>query len=155
MLWPAMQPPDSPAARECLLFVYGSLRSGQREHALLAGATLVGPAQTRPAFYLVDLGQYAAMVPGGTTSVVGELYRADVGLRSKLDVAREVPVLFRRERVQLEGETWAEAYVMTADQVRGRRRLAHGDWAQRFSPGVSARVTSPLVDWAKNRFPKR
>lgn len=150
-----MQRPDDPAARECLLFVYGSLRSGQRDHALLAGALCVGPARTRPEFYLVDLGQYAAAVPGGATAVVGEVYRVDVALRSKLDVAREVPVLFRRERIQLEDGSVAECYLMTADQIRGRRRLAHGDWSQRFTAGVSPRVSSPLAEWAKNRFPKR
>ena len=71
-------PPETP---ECRLFVYGTLRQGEAQHALLAGASLLGVSSTRPAFHLIDVGPYAALVRGGTTAVSGELY--SVGLQTR------------------------------------------------------------------------
>jgi len=45
----------------------------------------------------------------------------------------------------------AHTYLMTADQVRGKRRLAHGDWRKRFAPPVTRRAGGAFVDWARNR----
>lgn len=116
------------------LFVYGLLLEGEREHALLAGSKLLGPVRTQPAFYLVDLGVYPALVPGGQVSVVGELYLVSKATRFELDVKRQCPILFQRTIVTLEDGSEAEAYTMREEQVRGKRRLKLGDWRGRFSP---------------------
>jgi len=121
-------------AENLRLFVYGTLLSGEREHALLEGAELIGAVRTAPSYTLVDLGPYAALVERGTVSVTGELYRIDRKMRFRLDVKREVPVLFQRIFVALEDGTRAETYAMKDEQVRGKRRLADGDWRQRFAP---------------------
>lgn len=128
------------------LFVYGTEMSGEREHSLLEGAELIGEVRTTPAYTLVDLGPYAALLGRGTASVAGELYRIDRKLRFRLDVKREVPVLFHRITVTLSDGTHAEAYAMKDEQVRGKRRLAHGDWRQRFAPRPHADIPRPPRD---------
>jgi gamma-glutamylcyclotransferase (GGCT)/AIG2-like uncharacterized protein YtfP len=137
------------------LFVYGTLLEGQPGHGLLDGAEFVGAASTEPAFELIDLGAYAALVPGGSTSVSGELYSLDREGLARIDRERQVPLLFERARIRLADGSDAEAYVMPADKVRGRRRLRHGDWRKRFAPTVPRPAPSPFVAWARGRFTKK
>jgi gamma-glutamylaminecyclotransferase len=139
-------------AAPCALFVYGTLLEGERDHALLGAAPRLGTACTEPAFELVDLGAFAAMVPGGTVSVAGELYAIDLKTLAGIDVKRQVPILFRRVAIRLVDGGQAQAYVMTADQVRGRRRLHDGNWRTRFTSSVPRPIESPIARWARNRF---
>ena len=141
-------------SKPCRLFIYGTLLPGERDHALLAAAELIGQATTQPRFQLVDLGVYAALIPDGKVAVHGELYAASLETRRALDIARQVPILFQRATIQLADGSDAEAYVMAPDPVRGKRRLAHGDWRRRFQPAVPHRAGGPLVAWAKARFDK-
>ncbi len=139
-------------ARRCRLFVYGSLLEGHPGHALLEHAERVGVAQTEPEYELVDLGAYAGLVPLGSTAVKGELYIVDLETRARIDRERQVPILFERSLVRLAGGDEAESYVMSADKVRGRRRLRHGDWRRRFEPLSPRPAPSPFVTWARGRF---
>ena len=116
------------------LFVYGMFLPGERGKELLSGSPLVGPATTRASYTLMDLGVYPALIAGGSTSVTGELYLVSRATRYQLDVKSECPVLFQRTLVDLTDGSQAEAYVMREDQVRGRRRVQHGDWRGRFAP---------------------
>ena len=133
------------------LFVYGSLLEGEPEHELVAGGERVGTAKTEAGFYLVDLGTYAALVPGGSVAVAGELYSLDRKTLAAIDLRHEVPVLFRRVRVQLEDGSLAETHVMTGDQVQGKRRIDSGEWRKRFA-GAPRPIESPFARWAKGRF---
>ena len=93
------------------------------------------------------------MVAGGSTSVAGELYAVDQPTLLAIDVARQVPVLFKRVRIRLADGSEAESYVMDADQVRGRRKLHHGDWRKRFTGHVQP-FASPFAKWARDRSSK-
>lgn len=146
--------PSMAEAVRCLLFVYGTLRQGEIQHGLLAGARFLRMASTPPVFYLVEVAPYAALVRGGATSVTGELYEADLATRRALDVERQVPVLFTRETIELADGTSADAYLLTSEQVRGRRRLAHGDWKKRFTRGISPHAGGAWVAWARGRWSK-
>jgi gamma-glutamylcyclotransferase (GGCT)/AIG2-like uncharacterized protein YtfP len=140
--------------RPCRLFIYGTLLPGERDHALLGAAELLGSAVTEPVFQLVDLGAYAALVPDGKVAVRGQLYATSLETRRQIDVQRQVPILFQRIRVALVGGLKVEAYAMTADQTRGKRRLASGDWLKRFAPALPRTAEGPFVKWAKARHPK-
>jgi gamma-glutamylcyclotransferase (GGCT)/AIG2-like uncharacterized protein YtfP len=145
---PPVAPTDADRVR---LFVYGLLLEGEREHAQLAGSTLLGPIRSKPEFYLVDLGVYPALVPGGQVSVVGELYLVSKATRFELDVKRQCPVLFQRIRIGLEDGSEAETYAMREEQVRGKRRLKLGDWRGRLSPPPRSLSRSEFIQNLRRR----
>jgi gamma-glutamylcyclotransferase (GGCT)/AIG2-like uncharacterized protein YtfP len=140
------------ARADIRLFAYGSLMKGEPNHALVSGAEFAGVATTAPAYKLVDLGPYPALVAGGALAVEGEVYVIDPKQRFAIDVKHEVPVLFQRVMIALDDGTSAETYVMREDQVRGRRRLFHGDWRKRFAPRPRADHSGAFVRAAKARF---
>lgn len=142
----------APRERHFFLFVYGTLLSGEPRHDLLHRTRSLGAATTVPSFNLVDLGPYPALVAGGARAVVGELYEVPVEELAAIDIYEEHPVLFKRTTIELSDGRAAQAYLLDADQVRGRKRIHSGDWRARFrpAPAPSAR-DSAFVRWAKSR----
>jgi gamma-glutamylcyclotransferase (GGCT)/AIG2-like uncharacterized protein YtfP len=132
------------------LFVYDTILAGEPDHALLRGAELVAITKTEAAFHLVDLGAYGALVPDGNVAVLGELYLVDRATCIAIDVRREVPILFQRCTLRLDDGSVVESHVLSPDQVRGRRRIASGDWRKRFTSPVTP-LTHAWSDWARTR----
>jgi gamma-glutamylaminecyclotransferase len=114
-----------------LLFVYGSLLQGQSNHFWMRGARYLGAASTEPCFDLLDLGPFPALVADGATAVHGELYEVDAGLLARLDVFEDVPEMYRRDLVRLQGLAPAQAYLLQPQHVPGRPRVPSGDWRKR------------------------
>ena len=141
-----MPAPDDPR----LLFVYGSLLAGEPDHGLLAEAEPLGQALTPPAYHLVELQSYPALVPGGRLQVAGEVYRISRDMLLRIDVHKEVPRLFDRVSIELADGRCVQTYTMRLDQVPGRRRLRSGDWRQRFSSSRRP-APGPFVKWARGR----
>jgi gamma-glutamylcyclotransferase (GGCT)/AIG2-like uncharacterized protein YtfP len=94
-----------------LLFVYGTLKRGERNHRLLAGQRFVGPAVTAPGFRLFDLGPYPGMVRAAGGVVRGELFDVSEPCLVELDEFEGVPTLFDRAVVELSDGTAAAAYL--------------------------------------------
>jgi gamma-glutamylcyclotransferase (GGCT)/AIG2-like uncharacterized protein YtfP len=136
------------------LFVYDSLLAGEPEHSALGGAEPLGEADTEPGYRLVELGARGALLRDGTGVVRGELYLVDRKTLAALDVRREVPILFQRARIRLSDGSPAETYLMHPDQVRGKRRLPHGRWRERFAPRAPRAAPGPFVTWSRGRFRK-
>ncbi len=143
-------PSSENSPREYLLFVYGDMMHGEPDHPRLAqhGARLVGPATTEPAFDLVDLGARPALVPGGTSTVKGEVYALGAALLASVDVHEGHPLRYRRGAIRLEDGRVVEAYQIGPDQARGRRRIRSGDWRTRLAP-PSRGEDRPWSRWAK------
>lgn len=70
-----------------LLFVYGTLKRGGENHALLAAQQFLGAARTVPGFTLYALGNYPSLItlPGDQAGVEGELWRVDPVCLARLD----------------------------------------------------------------------
>ena len=113
-----------------VVFVYGSLLSGERNHGRMAGARLLGPARTLLRYALYHLGDYPGMTEGAQ-AIEGELYDVDARLLAALDAFEGHPNYFRRRPVALEGGGWAEGYLLTRAQVAGRPSVPSGSWRAR------------------------
>lgn len=88
-----------------LIFVYGTLKCGCRNHAYLGGQAFVGEARTMPGFRLFDLGEYPGMVPDPTDreGVIGEVWSVDPACLARLDVLEGIAEnLYERKFVALQ-----------------------------------------------------
>ena len=110
------------------VFVYGTLRSGEPNHYLLDDRALVGSVCTEPAFELVSLGAFPAMVAGGTTAVVGEVYEVDAVTLAALDRLEGHPSFYERRPIVLDDGDEVLAYLLSPEQAQGRPRIPTGDW---------------------------
>lgn len=69
-----------------LVAVYGSLRKSMSNHYLLMGCELIGTFSSDPTYTMYSVGVgYPALVEGGCTSIVMEVYRVDQETQHKLD----------------------------------------------------------------------
>lgn len=91
------------------LFVYGSLRRGERHHDELSGAEFLGASVTTPSYRVVECGGYPALVPG-TAAIRGELYAVPSSLVTALDAFEGAH--YRRCAVRLADGSDAEAYFL-------------------------------------------
>ena len=117
------------------IFVYGTLRRGERAHARLAGAPFLGEARTQAGYALIDLGAYPGLVRAVSGQVVGEIYEIDASRLVELDAYEGHPALFRRVELELDGSDGgrparAEGYLYMGDPEDGIR-LEGGDWRGR------------------------
>lgn len=115
------------------LFVYGTLRRGERAHALLGAARFLGQAWTEPRFRLVDMGGYPALVEGGSLRVLGEIYEIDPAQMDALDAYEDCPRLYRHAQLTLDGHE-VTTYVLVAEHARGMPELSDGDWCAATRP---------------------
>lgn len=104
-----------------LLFVYGTLKRGQRAHELLSGATLVRNARAI-GFALVDTGAFPAMVRE-EGEVEGELYEVPDENMPAIDAWEDHPHLFERTEITLACGTRAESYLGKLPIARDQPRM--------------------------------
>lgn len=111
-----------------VVFVYGTLKRGQSNHALLARQTFLGEARTGPGVTLYSLGEFPGMVrdPYDTAGVVGEIWSVDANCLARLDEFEGVPEgLYERVRIALlppHQAIAAQAYLYALD-VNGRPHI--------------------------------
>jgi gamma-glutamylaminecyclotransferase len=106
-----------------VLFVYGSLKRGHRNHRLLADQQFLGAAVTEPRYRLVDLGTYPGMIddPQGV-SVTGELWAVGECALAELDDFECADAPYYRAPVAVAGRTEpAEAYFFRGITLPGAR----------------------------------
>lgn len=109
------------------IFVYGTLLEGEPSYRVLAGAPLVRRTRTAPAYTLVSLGAFPALIEGGITRVAGDVYLVDAFTLAAVDRLEGVPRFYQRMMVRLEGVVPAEAYDHPREQAVGGIVIASGD----------------------------
>ena len=95
---------------------------------LSAGRSVLAPARTEAAFELVSLGAFPAMIAGGATAVVGEVYEIDPVTLAALDRLEGHPRFYQRRPIRLADGDEVLAYLLSPEQARGRTRIPSGDW---------------------------
>ena len=113
------------------IFVYGTLLQGESNSALLRGAEYLGISQTKPEYDLVDFGPYPAMIPGGTTSITGEIYLVDRIQLARIDRLEGYPGFYSRRIIELENGHRVYVYLLSRAQVTGLPIIASGNWQER------------------------
>jgi gamma-glutamylaminecyclotransferase len=105
------------------LFLYGTLKRGEKSHRLMAGQRFVGAAATEPRYRLHDLGPYPGLVADAAgVAVAGELWEVDAAGLAELDRFEGVPDLFIREPVAVQGAAGpVEAYLYARPIPPGAR----------------------------------
>lgn len=119
--------PNEPVATT-LVFTYGTLLEGERNHRLLRTARLVGAASTPPKYELRHLGGYPGMVRGGTRAIAGEIYEVDAATLSTLDRLEGHPTFYRRTRIRLADGVAVSAYLLRRQQVERCPIITTNDW---------------------------
>src|SRR5580700_10044401 len=84
-----------------ILFVYGTLKRGQKSHHYIADQEFLGTATTMPLYRLYALGWHPGMVLDADNGleVAGELYAVDDATLGKLDVYEGTPDWFYRQEI--------------------------------------------------------
>jgi len=112
-----------------LLFVYGTLKRGKKNHYALMNAHYLNESCTSPDYLLVDLGHYPGMVEKQQDgfSVQGELFKISYELLVELDKIEDAPFLFNLEPITLADGSKAFAYLYK-QSILGAKILADGVW---------------------------
>lgn len=126
-----LQPVRKEPVPVTLVFTYGTLLAGERNHRLLKTARFVGAASTLPRYELRNLGTFPALVRGGMRAVAGELYEVDAPTLLALDRLESHPDFYRRARIRLANGTVADTYLLRRDQVAGRPIIESNNWRTR------------------------
>lgn len=112
------------------VFVYGTLRQGQSNHALLEGSEYLGSFITHAQFDLYDLGHYPAAIEGSRI-LVGEVYRVDESTMQQLDQLEDYPIEYDRKLIATPyGQAWVYVY---QQRTKLTCLIADGDWCRYHS----------------------
>jgi gamma-glutamylcyclotransferase (GGCT)/AIG2-like uncharacterized protein YtfP len=128
--WPGASPSDTAP-----VFVYGSLKRGERNHHWIAAGTYRGEALL-PGARLYDLGPFPMAVASDdpADTIAGELYAVTPAMLAALDRFEGVPRLYERQSWRLADGSQAWVYVGRQRQVRHGARITSGIWQGRRQP---------------------
>lgn len=107
-----------------ILFVYGTLKRGQVNFALIRDQRFLGEAVTAPKYRLYDLGPYPGLVPDPAAglSVAGELWEVSACALGELDDFETAADEYARGPVEVMGfDRPAEVYFYTGPIPAGLR----------------------------------
>lgn len=106
-----------------ILFVYGSLKTGQANHRLIADQEYLGPAVTEPRYRIIDMGRYPGLVEDAANglAVRGELWAVARPCLLELDEFEGGEGTWSRHSVRVEGREGVQAYVWTGPVPDGVR----------------------------------
>ena len=115
-----------PARERQLVFVYGTLKRGEKNHHWLEGASWQGEAELNGVL-LHDLGPFPMAVIGEGTAI-GEVFAVEVRGFARLDELEGYPRLYDRQVLSLSDGRQAWVYLGRPRQVRHAPLVAGSSW---------------------------
>jgi gamma-glutamylcyclotransferase (GGCT)/AIG2-like uncharacterized protein YtfP len=119
-------PPGALPQERQLVFVYGSLKRGEKNHRWLEGASWQGEAELNGVL-LHDLGPFPMAVIGEGTAI-GEVYAVEERGLARLDELEGYPRLYDRQMLSLSDGRQAWVYLGRPRQVRHAPVVAGSRW---------------------------
>ena len=108
------------------IFVYGTLKRGQRNAHHMHGAQYVGRHVTERIYSMYEFGGYPAVCRDGRHAISGEIYRISDRHFEILDVFESYPEFYQRIEIPTRwGDAWM--YIVEPALCRGRD-LVIGSW---------------------------
>lgn len=108
------------------IFVYGTLKRGQRNAHYMRGAGYVGRHVTEKIFSMYEFGGYPAVCRDGRHAISGEVYRVSDQQFEILDAFESYPEFYQRIEIPTRwGDAWM--YVVEPGLCHGRI-LVPGRW---------------------------
>jgi gamma-glutamylcyclotransferase (GGCT)/AIG2-like uncharacterized protein YtfP len=108
------------------VFVYGTLKQGQRNFHFLQDAEFVGQFSTEPIYSMFIFEDYPAVCVDGQHTIHGEIYRVNEAQFGLLDELEWYPDFYQRIEIPTHhGDTWM--YIVEAELCEGKQQL-HGMW---------------------------
>ena len=108
------------------VFVYGTLKRGQRNAHFLEAAEFVGDFVTTEAYWMYEFEDYPAVCEHGGDAIHGEVYRVTNDQFGLLDELEWYPRFYQRIVIAtVFGEAWM--YVVQPELCRGREKIS-GRW---------------------------
>lgn len=111
------------------VFVYGTLRQGEENHGLLAGARMLGKITIDDGYTMIDLGDYPAVITHGKNAVIGEVYEISEDMLIALDELEECPDYYLRRLI---ATPYGRAWIYVLDRPPGEYicEIGSGDWSE-------------------------
>jgi len=106
-----------------ILFVYGTLKRGEKNYFRLADQEFLGEAVTAARYRVIDLGPHPGLIREAASglAVHGELFAVDARCLAALDAFEEVPGPFVREPIEVEGCGVVWAYYTSTPVPEGAK----------------------------------
>jgi gamma-glutamylaminecyclotransferase len=106
-----------------ILFVYGTLKRGEKNFRLLADQEFVGEATTAPRYRVYDLGPWPGLVRDDANGLAirGELFAVSECCLAKLDDFEAGAGAFVRELIDVEGRGGVWAYYLNETPPEGAK----------------------------------
>ena len=112
-----------------LLFVYGSLRKGCGNHCFLENSSYLGNFVTSPEYTMQSMGAFPAVVEGGDTEIVGEVWGVSEPVYEAIERLEGYPSFYNRKPLETPyGQ--AEMYFVEGHDKYGQRLpvVDSGNW---------------------------
>ena len=116
--------PEEAGVGSVILFFYGTLKWGERNHRLIADQQFLGEASTEPRYRVFDLGPYPGLVRDDAAglAVEGELWEVSESRLGELDAFECDADEFVRDVVAVQGRTdRVDAYYFTGPIPAGSK----------------------------------
>ena len=108
------------------VFVYGTLKQGERNFHYLQAAEFVGRFSTESIYSMFAFDDYPAVCLGGQHAIHGEIYQVDDTQFRSLDELEWYPEFYQRIEIPTHyGDAWM--YIVKAELCVGKAQI-HGVW---------------------------